>query len=69
MKTSKGEERASHVHSLIRLDAGGLPTHGYRYECRVCGARLRRKSGVMVSSPRKEGTAIGLSRVGLAGNW
>jgi hypothetical protein len=27
-----------HIHSLIRLDTNGLPTHGFRYECVKCGA-------------------------------
>jgi hypothetical protein len=42
----------SHVHSLIRLDTKGLPSHGFRYECVKCGARLRKKSGVMTEAPR-----------------
>ena len=41
-----------HIHSLIRLDTIGLPTHGFRYECVKCGARLRKKSGVMIEAPR-----------------
>lgn len=42
----------SHIHSLIRLDTKGLPTHGFRYECVNCGARLRKKKGVMIEAPR-----------------
>ena len=42
----------AHTHSLIRLDRKGLPTHGFRYECVKCGARLRKKSGVMIEAPR-----------------
>jgi hypothetical protein len=42
----------SHIHSLIRLDTKGLPTHGFRYECVECGARLRKKSGVMIEPTR-----------------
>ena len=40
----------AHIHSLIRLDTKGLPTHGFRYECVKCGARLRKKSGVMIEA-------------------
>ena len=40
----------AHVHSLIRLDTKGLPTHGFRYECVKCGARLRKQSGVMIEA-------------------
>jgi len=40
----------AHIHSLIRLDTKGLPTHGFRYECVKCGARLRKKSGVMTEA-------------------
>lgn len=46
--TSNGEQISSHIHSLVRLDEHGLLTHGYRYQCRACGARLKKKSGVMV---------------------
>jgi hypothetical protein len=42
----------AHIHCLIRLDTKGLPTHGFRYECGKCGARLRKKSGVMIEGPR-----------------
>jgi len=44
----------AHIHSLIRLDTKGLPTHGFRYECVKCGARLRKKSGVIIEALRAE---------------
>jgi hypothetical protein len=47
--TGNDQERNRHVHSLARLDANGLPSHGYRYECRACGARLKKRSGVMIA--------------------
>lgn len=44
--TSNGEEAKYHIHSLVRIDAA--QNDGYRYQCRVCGSRLKVKSGVMI---------------------
>jgi len=54
--TGNGEAKY-HIHSLVRINTLIINPE-FRYECRSCGARLKKKSGAMIdlkalNPPRK----------------
>lgn len=43
---SSGEEAKRHVHALVRINTL-ITNPEFRYECRACGVRLKKRRGVL----------------------